>query len=730
MTGLIYESLYVLTAAAGILSLFFAEFGIKEIDLFTVIIQFIITGIIVVFKRVKWLGRFIIIGVIIIPVTALIILSGDESVAAFISDNIRYIWLPVVAAAAFIMGEMMSAIRSVRIVVSIASIVWMIVGTVIGYRLEKLFVAAVFMIILMTVVEEVQLRWSKSGYTDHADHVVYVAPFILITILVVLVSPAPDKPYDWPIANRIYQTVVDIIRDITTKLDTREDAAEVRIGFSEKGSIAGEVSDDSREDLQISGIPSSIDQIRLTGKTFTDFTGKAWVDRDTSEARDSLMDTISFWASLDEYTDKEKDYAVRTKVFISYHDIISNHIFMPVKSIPLSHDLRSDDYMERGGDIVWPERRSDGSSYSVTYYFMNKDNHIFDEYLDRSGRPSKDRYNSAERLINADSLEGCSYEDYLAHAGHINEIYRNAPALSPELRSYMDRVYEGAETKTEKIKRLTDILRGFEYTESPGALPDNVKDAGDFLDYFVLKSKRGFCSHFATAFVLLARAEGIPARYVQGYLAETEGRSSILVNSSAAHAWPEVYYEGAGWIPYESTPAYESRSYWSTDSFWPDDTEKPDDISDRNKEKQEEKPAEETSATLDIPWYGIVIPVCVGLVFIILAIVIAKMISSARFAKLDEEDRFISLCKQNIRIISLIGFKLYKNETLHEYLISLNDAGLDAVSFIEEYECYLYKGELSEDALSIVTEENDRLLFELKHKSRYRYIIYIISIKR
>ena len=729
MIGLIYESLYVLTAAAGILSLFFAEFGFEKIDFWTVIIQLIITGIIVVFKRAKWLGRFIIIGVIIIPVTALIIMSGNESVAAFISDNIRYIWLPVVAVAAFILGELMAGFRSVRIVVSTASIVWMIVGTVLGYGFEKLFVAAVFLIILMTVIEEVQRRWRKSGYTDQTDHVVYVAPFILITILIVLVSPAPDKPYGWPLANRIYQAVVDIIDDIVTKFDTREDSAEVRIGFSEKGSITGEVSDDSREDLQISGIPSSIAQIRLSGKTFTDFTGKAWVDRDTSEARDSLMDTISFWASLDEYTDKEKDYARRTKIFISYHDIISNHIFMPVKSIPQSYDLQSDDYMERGGDIVWPERRSDGSSYSVSYYLMNKNNHIFDEYLEKAGRPSKDRYNSAERLINADSLEGCSYEDYMVHVGHINEIYKNAPALSPELRSYMDKIYEGAETKTEKIDRLTDMLRGFEYTESPGALPDSVQDAGDFLDYFVLKSRRGFCSHFATAFVLLARAEGIPARYVQGYLVDTKGRSSILVNSSAAHAWPEVYFEGAGWIPYEPTPAYESRSYWSTDSFWPDDPEKPDDISDEDK-KQEDEPIEETSPALDIPWYGIVIPLGVGLVFIILAFVIAGLISSARFRRLDSEARFVSLYRQNIRIIGFIGYKPYKHETLNEYRMRLMEAGLEAVSFIYEYERYIYKGDLSENALKLATDERDELLRDLKGKSRLRYVRYLIGIRR
>ena len=731
MTGLIYELLYVLTVTAGLLSLLYAGLGFEKISLLLVIIQLIITGIIVVFKRVRWLGRFIIIGVIIIPVTALIIMSGYAPVEAFINDNLKYIRLLVIAVAAFIVGELMTVFRGVRIACSVALAAWMAVGTVLGYSSEKLFVAAAFMIILMTAIEEAQRHWKKDGYTDRKDHVVYVAPFLLVTVFVVLASPAPDKPYDWPVVNRIYQVVVDIINDISTKLDTREDAAEVRIGFSEKGSIGGEISDDSRVDMQISGIASRIDQIRLSGKTFTDFTGKEWVDNDTSDARDSMMDTISFRASLDEYTDKEKDYIRRTKLHISYHDIISDHIFMPLKSMPLSHDLRSEDYMERGGDVVWPERRTEGSTYAVSYFLMNRDNHIFDEFLEKAGQPSRDKYNSTEKLINSDGLEGCGYEDYLMHVAHIKETYTNAPVLSDELRRYMDGVYEGADTRVEKLERLTAMLRGFEYTESPGPLPDSIRDAGDFLDHFVLKSRRGFCSHFATAFVLLARAEGIPARYVQGYLAEAQGRSSIMVSSSAAHAWPEVYYEGAGWIPYEPTPAYESNSYWSTDPFQTNDTEEAVDKTDEKlMDKQEAELPEAGAVALDIPWYGIAISVGVGLIFIILAIVIANLISAARLKRLDGEDRFISLYKQNIRILGFMNYKPYKNETLHEYRVRLMEAGFRAVSFIKEYERYIYRGELSDSALRLAADEKDELLLDLKGKSRIRYLLYRIGIRR
>lgn len=56
-----------------------------------------------------------------------------------------------------------------------------------------------------------------------------------------------------------------------------------------------------------------------------------------------------------------------------------------------------------------------------------------------------------------------------------------------------------------------------EYNKNPGVLPDQVADGKSFLDFFLLESQKGYCTYYATAFVLLARAEGFPARYVQGF---------------------------------------------------------------------------------------------------------------------------------------------------------------------------------------------------------------------
>ena len=114
-----------------------------------------------------------------------------------------------------------------------------------------------------------------------------------------------------------------------------------------------------------------------------------------------------------------------------------------------------------------------------------------------------------------------------------------------------------------------------EYTLSP---EDNGDE--DVIEYFLTKSKRGFCVHFASAGVMILRSMGIPARYVTGYVAfprdfkrETENDAfEASVKDYAAHAWVEIYMEGCGWVPYEMTPAYSDSeeklpTQWTSDDI-------------------------------------------------------------------------------------------------------------------------------------------------------------------
>lgn len=83
----------------------------------------------------------------------------------------------------------------------------------------------------------------------------------------------------------------------------------------------------------------------------------------------------------------------------------------------------------------------------------------------------------------------------------------------------------------------------------------------DFVTYFLEESHRGYCVHFASAATLLLRTQGIPARYVSGYVTTlspvfTSGMElyTARVLDSNAHAWVEIYLYGYGWYPVEVTP--------------------------------------------------------------------------------------------------------------------------------------------------------------------------------
>ncbi|MDE5737256.1 MAG: transglutaminase-like domain-containing protein [Oscillospiraceae bacterium] len=86
------------------------------------------------------------------------------------------------------------------------------------------------------------------------------------------------------------------------------------------------------------------------------------------------------------------------------------------------------------------------------------------------------------------------------------------------------------------------------------------KSNGENAEYFLTQSKTGVCYEFATAMVLLCRSAGLPARYAQGYnLSELYNRqinqhqTNYVIKVRDAHAFPEVYISGYGWLSFEPT---------------------------------------------------------------------------------------------------------------------------------------------------------------------------------
>ena len=148
-----------------------------------------------------------------------------------------------------------------------------------------------------------------------------------------------------------------------------------------------------------------------------------------------------------------------------------------------------------------------------------------------------------------------SYTDYRTAA--LDPLLKTAALQLPDhtgarLQQLARQWRSGATDREVVEKAMTHFHNeAFVYTLSPPRL------GTDPMDEFLFETRRGFCEHYAAAFVLLMRSAGIPARVVTGYQGgeyNTVGEY-WLVRQSDAHAWAEVWLPGAGWERVDPTAA-------------------------------------------------------------------------------------------------------------------------------------------------------------------------------
>ena len=132
------------------------------------------------------------------------------------------------------------------------------------------------------------------------------------------------------------------------------------------------------------------------------------------------------------------------------------------------------------------------------------------------------------------------------------EQYISLPShLEKPIYSLAASIASTGNTPYEKMMALVSYLsRGFRYTLDVDDQPANV----DFVTRFLLDTKEGYCTYFASAMTVLCRMIGLPARYVEGYLAEPNEQGEALVTGLNGHAWTEVYFKGFGWLTVDATP--------------------------------------------------------------------------------------------------------------------------------------------------------------------------------
>lgn len=180
------------------------------------------------------------------------------------------------------------------------------------------------------------------------------------------------------------------------------------------------------------------------------------------------------------------------------------------------------------------------------------------------------------------------------YAAFVRETYTQIPE---ELRQELTVFLEENSLLGSDAAALAAFLRGYgTYDLDTPSIPSGK----DFVLYFLQESRRGYCVHFASAAVMLLRANGIPARYVTGYSVQGAAGQWNQVTSDDAHAWVEYYLDGAGWQPLDPTPvAQESREPEQQGQQTPTQETQPNETPQPEQEQEEPTPveAEPTAST-------------------------------------------------------------------------------------------------------------------------------------
>lgn len=263
--------------------------------------------------------------------------------------------------------------------------------------------------------------------------------------------------------------------------------------------------------------------------------------------------------------------------------------------------------------------------------------------------------------------------------GRRMSAYLNLPVTLPERIGELARdITKDAKTPYERAQALELYLRNnYRYETKDVPVP---KENQDFVDQFLFESKRGYCDHFSSSMVIMARSLGMPARWVKGF---TKGDADLtyrnennsdeylyVVKNRNAHSWPEIYFEGVGWVAFEPTSTFLMPHLYKEDQAALAPLPEPKVEKSKDKEEEEEQATNNDSGFV-INWaaFGEVLLAlaAVGLVF---AVIFRRRLLLAYYLRRgykSDEDVVMNALSRLFVILNKLGWKRRDDMTLREY---------------------------------------------------------------
>lgn len=671
--------------------------------------------------------------------------TGREKLAEsfFVTDG--FIWTVVLAVLACVLHLWSEKYFFLKISFLVVLYVILLCLLFDGRYVPKTGVALLVLYAVMTLTEYIRIS-CREKENFHA-YFVWIAPFFALYFFILCLMPAPETPYSWQWLKDIYLRVEEKITICAENLVNRnnEDLGGAISGFSERAALFSNIAADDRNIMVIGTAPGKKPSLYLAGKIYDVFDGREWSSTGEGDARERLFDTMETVCALEEYAKGDTDHPIyynSIQVQMEYRHFHTDYLLAPSKTRNIEGKLG---YRQNGADLVFDKKAGYGTEYMLQYCRMNMGRETTKDFLQSGVAEDVDLWG---RTVKAYAEDEIPYTELFAYRETMRARYLPETTLTPETEEWLAAVTKEAEDEVDGLFCIEEALADMGYHSNPGGLPKEVTDEKSFLHYFLMEKQEGFCTHFATAFVLLARAEGFPARYVQGFCVPLGNEGETEVYSSMAHAWPEVYLEGKGWIPFEPTPGYIVRRYPAE----PEKADKEDDT-DEGKESGEKEYAFGNTEILDDEEDGEdaerkereeklrelgravrFIAICGALVLAVgmLLFIIDRLSERYREKRRSTDEKYRRAVLRNLQILSMIGWERKQAETYQELVERIEEEkGEDAIptAFITTYENMLYgPREIGERELKECLEQREGLMRILRKQKGRRYVFYWLRV--
>ncbi len=351
-----------------------------------------------------------------------------------------------------------------------------------------------------------------------------VAVALALTLLAFLLTPAFRQTY--PPAERMADNIRRTVEDYFFFTDTRNMFTLSSQGYQPMGErgLGGRPRISLNPVLRV----ETEGRLYLRGTALDLYNGRTWFDSLSSERYGWLSGRFAALRAglFDEGLPRDDRIPVK-QAAVTMLDTMPSTLFIAQRPRALEPGEGMVPYFNASSELFITRDLREGDAYAFRY----------EPYV--AGEPMTDAL--------AGRLQGA------AQPANLPEAYFRLPQhLLPDGQvATLARDIAGGETDPYR-----QALRLMNYLKTNYAYSLDVPDAPDDMDFaahFLFETKAGYCTYFATAMTVMARSLGLPARYVEGFLARPDGAGSVTLSGREAHAWTEIHIAGLGWVTFDAT---------------------------------------------------------------------------------------------------------------------------------------------------------------------------------